>query len=97
MLGLGVEDHIPLFQGDIHRWIKEGGDFRPVIAHKDIQRPELGLDPVEQTADLVRLRNVCLDKEPLGPSRPGVRQSVVGRRPVLVIVNGDSGPQLVQL
>jgi hypothetical protein len=42
----------------------------------------------EHAADILRVRNVCLDEAPIGPARPDLRQSIVGGILVLSIVNG---------
>ena len=64
-LGLGIEGHIPLIEGDVHRRLVERRQLGPRVAHEDVQRAELALDPAEHATDLIGAGDVRLDDEPV--------------------------------
>jgi hypothetical protein len=93
----GIERHVPVLQGEIHRRPVERGELGPCVTHQDVQRAELALDVVEQSADLLGTCHVGLHDKPISAARPDFRQGLIGSFLLRVIVYGSLDAVLCQL
>ena len=83
-----IQGHLPLVERDVQGGPVERCEIRPCVVHKDVQRAELTLHPVEHAADILRTRHVALDDETIGPVLPYLRKGIVRGLLMFVIVNG---------
>jgi hypothetical protein len=75
----------------------EGRQLRSRIAHADVQPAELVSDLVEHPLDVLGARDVGLDHAPLGTTPAHLRQGLVRRVGLRVIVHGDVDAALREL